>query len=282
MNRTPLNAIPLNGNIYVPMGGAALIEAVATLPILYGVGLTGQAQAQFASTLDLYKRSRPGVSTASIVLQGDGDGFLAPHIQGEGEASVATDGSLSANLYFGPSLHAPIVFDGANEGYPATGHQIIGTAPIEFYSELESNVRAASHLEGIANIHVDTALTGQVGRTHRPSLSATFWIAPTAYANLQMSTGGDAKISVDGELAPSFGGKLPLAGRVSFGLHGRLAPDWWRHVYGSATSEIKIEAKAGLGYPPIPGDYVPAHPNWRLVVGADDWKFVVPKDRRLT
>lgn len=87
MNRTPLNAIALNGNIHVQIGGSAAVEFSAELPLVVGNMLSGSAEIQVGGSLNLYTGLMLAGS-ASVEVNATGGVGISDKIDLAGEADI--------------------------------------------------------------------------------------------------------------------------------------------------------------------------------------------------
>lgn len=104
-------------------------------------------------------------------------------------------------------------------------------------------------------------------------------------ADTVLTSGGTARLRLEGHSAVTCNGDFCFDVGVRIGGYaetlffsrGRLRA-LTRILLGGSAS-IGVELKDGrYGRPPIPSDYVPAHPEWSFRMGSDEWKFEVPRD----
>ena len=281
MNRSPLNAIAINGDIRKYMSAEALVHFEGGLPLSYGYGLQGNAEVQVRSCLPWGAYVFPTVD-ADIKTEASFESHVAKGAFVESTADIEVDTEYRTKIVWRPKYDAGIEFKAENAGKPVAGHQLQGLARIVFNGDMEPEIRPSPWGSGTAIIRMESRLNPRVSRSHRPKLDADILTSAWGNANLRMySPSGAADINVNAGGYLRLGGKPKLSGTASIVIEARGKSDKWRHIYAGGTAELRILFEAsGVGRPPIPEHYVPAHPSWQFAVAGEDWRFVVPKDRR--
>lgn len=281
MNRSPINAIAINGDTYVRMSAEALIEVNGDLPLIYGNSIRGSADVQVRSCLPWGALIYP---TAEAVV--GTDAFLTSHVakgsEIESTADIEVDTEYRTKIIWHPKFDATVEIQATNAGKPVTGNELEGNAQIVFDGDLESEIRPAPWGSGTAIIRLESRLNPRVSRSQRPIMGAEIHALAHGSANLRMySPYGEADINVNASGVLRLGGKQRLSGRASIVIEARGKSDKWHQIYAGGTAEIKVLFDAhGVGRPPIPDHYVPAHPRLQFYVGRENRRFIVPKDRR--
>lgn len=187
-----------------------------------------------------------------------------------GKASAEMAAASQEYKVVTPALDASVTLDAS---LPFT----YGIGDIRISSDLLAHVVFGTFGSGIARLRVESALNSKVAKAHRPKMATSLWLDARGKANLHMySPQGDTAIRVQSAGIGRFGAKLRLSGRGHLELAASLKPDWWRHVHASGSAAVKVLMVAERhGFPVIPSEYHPAHPSWKLQVGAEDWAFIV-------
>lgn len=302
MNRAPLNAIAINGNVMVygsavatmALSGALTanlhvhpamssdLEASASLVSHAVPAAMGEATATLEASAGLVGNLhlRPALA-ASVEMSATNSPAVTPAVFGEASPKVAWEGSLWGRLIVHPALLGAITVASSLLPHTVHGAQSAGRGRLQFLSELEPYIIEAPYGSGIARLRVASRLQGVKTRSLRPRLDASLWLDATGRSmQRHQSPQGEAALRFAAQGAGRLGDQHQGEGVARLQLAARLTPALWRQVHGSGQAAIEISAWSQAGLPPIPNEFHPARPDWRFPVSRDPWHLVVPKEQR--
>lgn len=263
MNRGPLNAYAINGNIYLQLSMGAGISVNAALPITYGVMLGGSAMLNVQGSGSLYKRSYAQAGASTVV-----DVALESHsvaaAMGEGTASIVADFEGSPIVRYRPDLVAEISLSSSGDAVAVEAATGEGMMSLAIESELISEVREAPTGQGTLTIEVDSAaelmmrlnlsassvidfsadLESTV-RPHPPRRSGRAYIRleprMEAHVGCSVSVESTANVITSGDMFANL--RMVNGGMAVVELSGKGAARLGAYHYGAGKVTIGIEAR---------------------------------------
>lgn len=287
-----------NGNLITDELGNILTVSTFHPRVVAGTMGSARSNVSFGADLDGFKRAYAnGVAKidifanlfsgfvlyasgeADVVVDGQADvtAHKAQFLSARGNIDLDSDLALNALLY--PGGLAEVQINAKPKEYVQRRPELFPEVDVD--SNLDIQVANSVSMSSLAYIRLSSRFFGKQSRSVALSGRPLINVAGFGSGNLMAGLSGTADAYFDALMGSRFGGKVQLQGKADIDLAASMETLFWRHVYSSGHADIVFELLSrGVGLPPIPDHYVPAHPRLKFYVARENRTFIVPKDRR--